>query len=108
MRTLVTLLLIPLAFWGCSTPDHAEPRSIALFDGRTLTAWVQRGDRAAYRVEDGAIVGATRPNQPNSFLCTAAVYGDFVLDLDFKVDPGLNSGIQIRSESRPDYKEGIV
>lgn len=33
---------------------------------------------------------------------------DFELDLDFKVDPGLNSGVQFRSESKPDYQNGRV
>ncbi len=79
-----------------------------IFDGKTLTGWVQRGGKASYTVEDGCIVGATRPNQANSFLCTEAEYGDFVLELDFQVDPALNSGVQIRSESKADYKSGVV
>ncbi|MHC4590018.1 MAG: 3-keto-disaccharide hydrolase, partial [Planctomycetota bacterium] len=33
----------------------------ALFDGRTLEGWRQLGGRAEYRVEDGQIVGTTRP-----------------------------------------------
>src|SRR4029079_13973442 len=37
-------------------------------------------------------------NTPNSFLCTKQHYGDFVLELEFKVDHGLNSGVQIRSQ----------
>lgn len=77
-----------------------------LFDGRTLGGWVQRGGRAAYRVENGEIVGATRPDQPNSFLCTRQTFADFELDLEFKVDPQLNSGIQIRSQARPDVEAG--
>jgi hypothetical protein len=82
------------------------PRSI--FDGKSLSGWVQKGGGAAYTVEGGCIVGSTRPQQPNSFLCTVAQYSDFILELDFQVDPLLNSGVQIRSESRPDYKDGVV
>jgi hypothetical protein len=81
---------------------------VPLFDGRTLDGWHQLGGKAAYRAEDGQIVGATRPNQPNSFLCTDREYGDFVLELEFKVDPELNSGVQIRSESTPEYQKGRV
>ena len=44
------------------------------------------------------MVGTSVPNTSNSFLCTAHDYGDFELELEFKVDPTLNSGIQIRSE----------
>ena len=35
-------------------------------------------------------------------------YGDFILEFDFKVDDGLNSGVQLRSESKKDYKKGRV
>ncbi|HTM54662.1 MAG TPA: DUF1080 domain-containing protein [Pirellulales bacterium] len=73
--------------------DDARP----IFDGRTLDGWVQHGGKAKYRVENGEIVGSSVPNTGNSFLCTARDYGDFVLELDFKVDPTLNSGVQIRS-----------
>jgi hypothetical protein len=42
-------------------------------------------------------VGTTAEGSPNSFLCTDREYGDFVLELETKTDPLLNSGIQIRS-----------
>lgn len=79
-----------------------------LLDGESLDGWVQRGGQAAYRVEDGTIVGTTRPATPNSFLCTERHYADFELEYAFKVDPQLNSGVQIRSNSRPEYKDGRV
>ena len=79
-----------------------------LFDGATLGGWTQRGGHAAYKVEDQCIVGETRPNQANSFLCTDETFADFELTYEFKVDPKLNSGVQIRSESKPDYKGGVV
>jgi hypothetical protein len=59
---------------------------------------VQRGGKAKYRVEDGQIVGASVPNTTNSFLCTKKDYADFILELEFKVDYPLNSGVQIRSQ----------
>ncbi len=76
-----------------------------LFDGKTLDGWHQHGGKAKYRVEDGAIVGSSVPNTPNSFLCTEKQYGDFILELEFKVDPALNSGVQIRSEVFDEPKE---
>lgn len=69
-----------------------------IFDGKTLNGWEQRGGEAEYLVEDGMIVGTTVPNTPNSFLCTEKDYGDFILELDFKVAPEMNSGVQIRSQ----------
>jgi type 1 glutamine amidotransferase len=68
-----------------------------LFDGKTLDGWVQHGGAARYSAEDGQIVGRCAPNTPNSFLCTRRDYTNFDLRLEFKVDSGLNSGVQIRS-----------
>lgn len=73
--------------------------STPLWDGKTLDGWIQRGGRALYRVEAGQIVGTSVPDTPNSFLCTQRQYTNFILELEFKVDPGLNSGVQIRSHA---------
>ena len=76
-----------------------------LFDGKTLNGWIQRNGKAKYAVEDGMIVGTTVLNTPNSFLCTEKNYTDFILELDFLVEQGMNSGIQIRSHSFKHYKD---
>jgi hypothetical protein len=57
----------------------------------------KRGGVAEYELKDGVITGKTRPKTPNTFLCTKKIYTDFELELEFKVDPALNSGIQFRS-----------
>lgn len=95
---------------SCDKPATAsqEAKSVALFDGRTLTGWTQRGGGAVYTVENGAIVGETRPNQPNAFLCTTRDYADFDLTFEFKVDNELNSGVQFRSLSKAEYRNGVV
>jgi len=80
----------------------------ALCDGKTLNGWIQRGGKALYTVEDGVIVGTSVAGTSNSFLCTERSYGDFILELEVKVDPSLNSGIQIRSESSGDYQNWRV
>jgi len=80
----------------------------ALFDGKSLNGWIQRGGKARSGVENGVIVGTTVHNTPNSFLCTEKVYCNFTLELEFKVDPGLNSGVQIRSNSLKEYRNGQV
>ena len=61
-----------------------------------------------YKVKDGAIVGYSKMGTPNSFLCTRQAYGDFILEFEFKVDEGLNSGVQFRSESLKSYNNGRV
>ncbi len=79
-----------------------------LFNGKDLSGWTQLNGEAKYHIEDGAIVGTTVSNTPNSFLTTDKKYGDFILEFEILVDPSLNSGVQIRSNSNPDYRKGKV
>ena len=79
-----------------------------MFDGKTLEGWEQHSGKAEYRVEDGAIVGKTVLGTGNSFLCTKKSYGDFILELEFKVDPSMNSGIQFRSTFYPETTEMTI
>jgi hypothetical protein len=86
-----------------------EPGWTALFDGETLDGWVRRGGAARFEVRAGELVGITVVGQPNSFLCTEADYADFELELEFRLDdPRLNSGVQVRSQSLPEYQSGRV
>jgi len=71
---------------------------IPLFDGKILNGWSVHSGFAKYHVEDGVIVGTTVKGSPNTFLCTDREYGDFILEFEVKVDPRLNSGVQIRSK----------
>ena len=71
---------------------------VSLFNGKDLDGWVPRGGKAKYSAEDGQIVGRSVPNTSNSFLCTKRDYADFILELEFKCDADLNSGVQIRSQ----------
>ena len=80
--------------------SSANEKWTSLFNGESLDGWIQRGGKAKYTVEDGCIVGRTTPKTPNSFLCTEKQYGDFILEYEFKVDPRLNSGVQIRSQTK--------
>jgi len=102
-----SLIALPLAAIAAGNESEYENWEY-LFNGKSLEGWVQRGGKAVYKVEEGSIVGDTTPNTPNSFLCTERTFGDFILEIDFKVDPSLNSGVQIRSESIPEYKNGQV
>ncbi|MEM6689661.1 MAG: sulfatase-like hydrolase/transferase [Planctomycetota bacterium] len=75
---------------------------VTLFNGVDIEGWVQKGGEATYKVEDGCIVGTTKPRTPNSFLCPPNGYGDFELTFEVKCDRELNSGVQIRSASSVD------
>ncbi|WP_341226568.1 DUF1080 domain-containing protein [uncultured Arcticibacterium sp.] len=81
---------------------------ITLFNGKNLDGWNQKNGEAKYTVENGEIVGTTVANTPNSFLCTNKEYGDFIFEVDLKVAEEMNSGVQFRSLSSPDYNNGRV
>ncbi|HOY14930.1 MAG TPA: DUF1080 domain-containing protein, partial [Saprospiraceae bacterium] len=81
---------------------------VNLFDGKTLKGWTQKGGEAKYAVVKGEIVGTTVANTPNSFLCTEKEYGDFILEMDLKLDAPMNGGVQFRSLSKADYQNGRV
>lgn len=117
-RTRPLIALVGCAAAGCSCswptaptiPPVARPDEaggfVAIFDGRTLDGWTARGGQATFRVEHGEIVGTTTPNSPNTFLCTDRAYADFELRLEFKANPELNSGVQVRSAFDP--SRGVV
>ena len=107
MRTLLAITMAAAVLGGCSSDEEtaAPPIAEALPHVETLLSdsfvhWVQRGGLASFSMEGGVITGVTRPDQPNSFLCTRETYRDFELTLEFKVDAGLNSGVQVRSQWR--------
>ena len=80
-----------------------------LFNGENFDGWETRGGAAKYTIEDGGvIVGSSVPNTKNTFLCTKKHYSDFILEYEFLADPRLNSGVQIRSNSLPEYRNGVV
>lgn len=79
-----------------------------LFNGKNLNGWKKLNGKAEYKVVDGAIVGVSKMGTPNTFLATKKTYGDFILEFDFKVEDGLNSGVQLRSESKKEYQNGRV
>ncbi len=88
-------MLVSCAGWAAAA-GGVELRP--LFDGGSTNGWVLRGGHAQFRIEDGCLVGVTVTGQPNSFLCPPAEYGDFVLEFEYRVDPRLNAGVQIRSQ----------
>jgi len=101
---LVMFLLAPLFVYA--QPKEKGWRN--LFNGKDLSGWTEINGTAKYEVVNGMIVGTTVENTPNSFLAADGVYGDFILELDFKMDDGTNSGIQFRSEATPEYMNGRV
>lgn len=81
---------------------------VSLIEENSIDGWSILGGNATYEVEDGIITGTTVADTPNTFLTTNEMYGDFIFEIEVKVDPVVNSGIQIRSNSFPYYRNGRV
>jgi hypothetical protein len=99
----INLILLCLIF-SLSAQDKWQH----LFNGENLDGWQVLNGNADYKVENGVIIGISKLNTPNSFLATKKTYGDFILEYEAKMDNGLNSGVQIRSLSKPEYDNGRV
>ena len=102
------ILAILVSFTACTEAKKDNTPWVNLFDGNSLDGWSITGGEATYNIVDGVVTGTSTLNTPNTFLISDKMYGDFILELDYKVDFKLNSGIQIRSHSLPSYRDGIV
>lgn len=85
-------LTIFIAFIAC------KPSGKSLFNGENLDNW--SGESDIWSVEDGCIVGRTRPDKPieqNTFLIYNDTFSDFELSFQYKIIGG-NSGVQYRAK----------
>ncbi len=71
-----------------ATPS--QPAKV-LFDGKNLDAWTFKKD--GWTIEDGAMALV----KGGGYIWTKEQYGDFELNLEFKVSPNCNSGIFFRT-----------
>lgn len=89
----ITLFCFAVCAVGAEDQNSsAEGMLISVFDGETLNGW--QGDTKGYEVKEGAIV--CKPKE-GGFLYTEKEYGDFELRFEFKLPPGANNGIGIRT-----------
>ncbi|TNJ45018.1 DUF1080 domain-containing protein [Tamlana fucoidanivorans] len=93
--------------YSCKEKNDPVPW-VNLINEDNLDGWTILGGKASYEVVNGVITGTTAADTPNTFLTTNKRYDDFILEIAFKVDPVMNSGIQIRSNSLPYYQNGRV
>lgn len=110
MKTMNKLLwvVITLVLAGqlgiAQEEEHWEP----LFNGENFDGFTKLNGDAKYHVEDGQMVGISEMGTPNTFMTTDKNYSDFILEFEVRVDARLNSGVQIRSNSIPSYRDGRV
>ena len=96
-----TLICATLAFGAAPRCVAAEAREgfQPMFNGKDLTGWRTTGN---WIVEEGGVVALhPRPGEKgwkryDAYLTTERKYRDFILDLEFKIDQGGNSGVFLR------------
>lgn len=99
--------ILTLVLTSISTLFAFAQKTTPLFDGKTLNGWKAVAGAAPYTIEDGMIVGTMKKGTPNSFLITEKEYGDFILEIDVKLEgDNTNSGVQTRSHFNPDANKG--
>jgi hypothetical protein len=101
-RRLAALLFVVARL----TPAQSfTPGFSSIFDGKTLNGW--DGDPAYWRVENGVVVGETKPGaipKQNTFLIwRGGAPADFELRAEYRLTGG-NSGIQYRSSELPELR----
>lgn len=103
MMVAVMWSLLATAGSQAAESGAADDGFVPLFDGKTLNGWQTTGN---WIVEEGGVV-ALRPRPGESgwqrydaYLTTTRKYKDFVLDLEFKIDKGGNSGVFLRVGDR--------
>ena len=101
MKVLKFFSLASGVFLLSATLAFAQSGWVGLFNGTNLDGWVEHSGQANYTVAEGVLTGESVSGSGNSFLCTTSTFENFELELEFKCDPLLNSGVQIRSEFFP-------
>ena len=79
----------------CVAPEEVKEGFVSLFDGKTLDGW--QGAVKGYTIEDGAMVC-----KPGGNVYTNKEYANFVLRFEFKLPPGGNNGVGIRTPVKGD------
>ena len=96
-RVLVCLS-IACCLWQVSAfGADVEEGFTSLFDGKTLTGW--QGNINGYDAKDGIL---TCRKKGGGRLLTKKQYGDFVFRFEFKLTPGANNGLGIRTPPQGD------
>jgi len=99
-----TLWLPLLALAGCASGASSGDGFVPLFNGKDLSGW-QAAPGNGWVVEEGVLALKNREDGKEhnaDYLWTKASYGDFILELEFKVPTQANSGIFLRTSDLKD------
>lgn len=105
------MLLVVLcdSAWCADPPTPAPPDGFqAIFNGKDLTGW--EGSAEYWSVKDGCLTGVTDGTlKYNRFIIwRGGTLKNFDLRVQVKVTPGGNSGLNYRSQHRPELGDFVV
>lgn len=99
-----THLLAATLLLSVSVAPAADDGFVKLFNGKNLDGWfVKPEPPAVWTVQKGGVL-ARKPK--SSYLWTKETYGDFILELEFNVTAGCNSGLFFRTNPENPVQEG--
>ena len=110
MKSFIIRRLFPCAVCAAVLVGYSEKSTAAhpkidtkagwksIFNGKDLTGWAC--PKGSWAVENGVIA-----RRGGGFLTSVDKYGDFILDLEFKLAPKSNSGVLLRHNPPKDPKK---
>jgi len=102
---VVVCLLLPLRVCAAGVPG--DPGFASLFDGHSLQGWVIEGDPASWSVADGCL--RSDGSRGAGTLRSERAYGNFVLQLEWRLSKVGNSGIYLREfAGAPGYEVQLL
>jgi len=92
------LMIITLTFSLTVFGQTKKPDMQVVFDGKNLNHW-NVPDTGEWTVKNGVLTVKNNPQKKGSTLWSKEIYGDFVIELDFRFVQGtVDSGIFMRGE----------
>jgi hypothetical protein len=103
MRLTTCRVLLHVFAALCLATTAGASEWVSLFNGKNLDGWqAVDGPMSSWKVEDGMLYCS---GGGGGWLSTTKEYGDFEIELEFRVPPGGNSGVFLRAphEGNPAY-----
>lgn len=104
----VTVVFLALLSANSISAESPPDGFVSLIDSSTLSGW--RGSTEDWKVSDGVLIGRTDGSLKTNRFIVADIdpVRNFELRVDVWVSQGGNSGLQYRSEERPDLGPHVV
>ena len=97
---LLAALALALPLVSCGATGASGGAWTPLFDGSTFDGWTPVGGpydgHARWTIEDGLITGRQGPNREGGLIYTEAMYSDFELEAEMRIDWPFDSGLFLR------------